>query len=258
MPPTDESLPLDQTAPDESDASISDEEMAEEPEEEADDADLEPAPADDGADDGEADEDEEEEGDGDTAALRRRLAELEEATRRAEYERQQAANQAYWNDLERQAVAAFEYEERQIWENKDNYVDPDAYVRQEMGKLQARVTDWYRRFFHSQNESRAAQYERAAIPAYAARLAAHHGLSEKDAAELLDYPVELMPKVAARMARDAAKIAALRKNRQQAQRATARSTDPRLAVPAPGGGRATKRGVKAGSLDHLKEIFAGA
>ena len=255
MPPIDESLPqLDDTL-DATDASVPDEEMSAEPEDddsdETDDDALETDESD------EEPEDDEEEAD-DAAELRRRNVELEERLRQHDYEQQQAANQRYWDDLENQARNAFEYEERKIWAEKDNYVDPDAYLQTELTKLQGRVTDWFRRFYASQNQARAQQYERATIPAYAARLATQHGLSNADAQELLEYPVEQMPRIAKLLARAAAKESARKRQKQQTQRATARATDPRLKVPAPGGGRSTSKGVKAGSLTHLKEIFAGA
>jgi hypothetical protein len=256
MPPIDESLPHLDDALDATDASVPDEEMSAEPEDdESDDLDDDALETDEhGAEEPEDDD----EDDDDAAALRRRNVELEERLRQHDYEQQQAANQRYWDDLETQARNAFEYEERKIWAEKDNYVDPDAYLQTELTTLQRRVTDWFQRFYASQNQARAQQYERATIPAYAARLATQHGLSNTDAQELLEYPVEQMPKIAKLLARAAQKESARKRQRQQTQRATARATDPRLKVPAPGGGRSTSKGTKAGSLNHLKEIFAGA
>lgn len=254
MPPIDESLPLLDDALDPTEASEPDEEMSAEPEDDESDDLGDGALAD--VDDDESDEDDDDEDE--VSELRRRNTELEERLRQHDYEQQQSANQAYWDKLEHQARSAFEYEERQIWANKDNYVDPDAYLQTELTKLQGRVTDWFRRFYASQNEARAQQYERATIPAYAARIATQYGLSNADAEELLEYPVEQMPKIAKLLARASEKKAARRKQRQQTQRATARETDPRLKTPAPGGGRSTNKGIKAGSLAHLQEIFAGS
>jgi hypothetical protein len=253
LPPIDESLPLLDDALDPTEAFEPDEEMSAEPED--DDSDE---PDDDALEDVDDDDESDEDEDDDVAELRRRNTELEEKLRQHDYEQQQHANQQYWDKLEGQARSAFEYEERQIWTNKDNYVDPDAYLQVELTKLQGRVTDWFRRFYASQNEARAQQYERATIPAYAARIATQHGLSNADAEELLEYPVEQMPKIAKLLARAAHKNATRKKQTQQKQRATARDTDPRLKMPVPGGGRSTNKGVKAGSLTHLKEIFAGA
>ena len=255
MPPTDDSLPQLDDALDATDTLEPDEEMAAGLEDDDGDDPDEDALDDAGDDDADPDEDEEEPDE--AAELRRRNAELEDRLRRHDYEQQQNANQQYWDGLENQARDAFVYEERQIWATKDNYVDPDAYLQVELTKLQGRVTDWFRRFYASQNEARAAQYERATIPAYAARLATHHGLSNADAEELLTFPVDEMPKVAKLMARSATKESARKKQRQQKQRATARATDPRLNVPTPGGGRSTSKGIKAGSTAHLLELFAG-
>jgi hypothetical protein len=255
MPPIDDSLPQLDDALEPTDASVPDEEMSAEPDDDdSDDTDDDALETDESDEEPEDDEDEAD----DAAELRRRNVELEERLRQHDYEQQQAANQRYWDDLENQARNAFEYEERKIWAEKDNYVDPDAYLQTELTKLQGRVTDWFRRFYASQNQARAQQYERATIPAYAARLATQHGLSNADAQELLEYPVEQMPRIAKLLARAAQKESARKKQRQQTQRATARATDPRLKVPAPGGGRSTSKGTKAGSLDHLKNIFAGA
>lgn len=256
MPPIDDSLPLLDDALDATEASVSDEEMSAEPEDDdSDDSALGALDDVDEADEESADDEEDEEDE--AVELRRRNVELENRLRQHDYEKQQAANQSYWDGLEKQARDAFEYEERQIWANKDNYVDPDAYLQVELTKLQGRVTDWFRRFYGSQNEARAQQYERATIPAYAARLATEHGLSNADAEELLTFPVEEMPKVAKILSRAAQRSNARKRAAQQKQRATARETT--LAqVPAPGGGRSTKKGIKPGSMNHLKEIFASA
>ena len=255
---TDDNLPLDDAsgedvAPieDELDTPDADAEMSGGLEEDSDE-DEEPALE----DDDEADDDEEDEDDEDPRDAR--IAELEERIRREEYERQQANNQAYWAGIEQQAVEAFEWEEAQIWANKDNYVDPDAFVRQEMRRLKGRIQDWYSQFYASQNESRRQQYERAAVPTYAARVATHFNLSEQQAKDLLDYTPQDMVREARKMARYNQQIAALKKTSTQKKRKQAQEAFVAEKGVTTGGGRAPARKIKAGSMDHLIDIFQQA
>lgn len=254
---TDESLPLDDAAEtvdlpdDELDTGDADEEMSGALEEESDDD-----------EESSLDDDDEDELDAETLEdddpRAARLAELEAQVRRTEYERQQAANQDYWTGIEKQAQDAFAWEEAQIWANKDNYVDPDAFVRQEFGRLQARTTDWYNRFYASQNESRRQQYEKAAIPTYAARVATHYDLSPRQAKSLLDYRPDDMQREATKMARHNAEKKALKAKLTQSSRKNAQTALMGKNVNSGSTGRTPAGGAKRGSDAHLKQLFASA
>jgi hypothetical protein len=196
--------------------------------------------------------------DAEKAELRARVAEYEAQVRRAEYERQQQNNQAYWNGIQGQAETAFAWEFDQIFVQKDTQVDPDLYVRTETAKLQRRVADWFQRFHASQNEARRQQYERAAIPTYAARLATNYDLSVEQAQELLDYAPERMDYEAQKLARYNAREAAYRKKLQQSRRLDAQDNLMRTGSNTTGGGRAPVKRVKRGSDDHLTALLAAA
>jgi hypothetical protein len=225
-----------------------------EPDGDESDDDEDPALADD-------DEDEDSEGDEDELArLRRENAEHQERQRRLEYESQQRRNQEYWDGIEQQALNAFAWEEAQVYEQAEGYVDPEGYKREKLRDLNIRMIAWFKAFGDSKNEARRQQYERAAVPGYAAKIAAYFGLDEEQEVDLLDYPVERMKREAEKMSRYNAKLAAKTKQAQQTTRASAR--DAKF-----GSGRGVQTGVagntpvkrvKAGSDNHLKAIFAQA
>jgi hypothetical protein len=196
--------------------------------------------------------------DAEKAELRARVAEYEAQVRRAEYEKQQQNNQQYWAGIQGQAEQAFAWEFDQIFVQKDNQVDPDLYVRTETAKLQRRVADWFQRFHASQNEARRQQYERAAIPTYAARLATNYDLSVEQAQELLDYAPERMDYEAQKMARYNAREAAYRKKLQQSRRADGQANLLRKGSGTTGSGRAPVKRVKRGSDEHLTTLLAAA
>jgi hypothetical protein len=212
------------------------------------------------ADDADEDDDEDDaddEEDAEKAELLRQKSELEQRLRQIDYERQQAANQAHWAGIQEQADAAFEWEWDEIQREKHNRIDPDAYERQEVAQWKSRVNDWYRRFNASINEARRAEMERAAVPAYAARLAQHFSLTDEQAQELLDYAPVDMPREAERRARVNAREAKLRKSAQQARRKAAREGKIAQGGNATGGGRSPATRVKRGSDQHLAALLAG-
>lgn len=183
--------------------------------------------------------------------------ELEQKERQRQYEEQNRRNQAYWDDIESQAVAAFDYEEARIWEEAPDAVDPDAYLRRELAKHKARIADWYKRFYASQNASTRQQYERASIPAYASEVAQYFGLSKAQRESLLDFDPKDMPRIAALLKQQNDDRARLAKGSQQAQRKLAQGNLAKN-VPNAGGGRAPAKKVRPGSLSHLVSIFAEA
>ncbi len=258
MPPTDDSLPFDdpdfelEVVDDESlDADDADEEMSGAPESDEPSDDPDEAPGDDSED---ADD-----SDTESAELRRQLTELQARERRMAYEEQQRRNQAYWVDIETQAEQYFAWKKEQIYQAATDYVDPDLFVRTKRDELDYERAQWFRDFFASQNEARRQQYERAAVPAYAARVATHYQLSDEQERELLDYPPDRMPKEAEKMARYNAREASLRTQSQQAQRK--RTRDGRFATGAPttgGSGRGSIVKVKRGSDEQLFGILAKA
>jgi hypothetical protein len=236
---------------DDSDTADTEEETTEALEEDVEDDD-DPALALD-EDDAESDESDE------ITAIRTRMAELEADLRRAKSGEENSRNQAYWDDIEQQAITAFEYDEGRIWADKDNYIDPDGYVRVETAKLLARVASWYRKFYASQNDSREKQREQQTIPIYASQVAQHFGLSAEGAKELLSYAPflsqdpNIMVREAQRIAKSEAKERVRTKSAQQSQRKQVRQS---MAPVNSGSGRAPARKVKAGSMSHLRALLS--
>jgi hypothetical protein len=243
---------------DESDTLDADEEMSGglEDDESDDDDDEDDALDDDDEDETEDDADDEE--DAAKAEILRQKTELEQKLRQIEYEKQQQANQAHWDSIQAEAEYAFEWEWDQIQSEKHNHLDPDAYERQQVGQWKTRVKEWYRRFEASITEARRAQMERAAIPSYAARVAQHFSLTDDQAKDLLEYPVDRMPREAEKMARTNQREADLRKKLQQERRSKARDGQITKGGNTTGGGRAPAKRVVRGSDEHLARLLAGA
>jgi hypothetical protein len=201
----------------------------------------------------EDEDDSDEPGDDEKAELLARVAEYEAQMRRAEYENQQARNKAEWDRIESEARNYFTWAEQQAWAEKDNYVDPDLYLRQELGKIQAQQRNWFQQFYNSQNEARRQQYERAAVPTYAARVATHFDLTAEQAETLLDYDPQHMVREAQKLHRHNAEIARLRGARTQKKRKTGQDTLVKKgAVSGEGRGPVTR--IKRGSDDHLAAL----
>lgn len=206
-------------------------------------------------DDEETDDDDSE--DDEVAQMRARLAEYEAQVRRAEYERQQAENQAYWDGIERQAREYFDWAAQDAWSRKDGFVDPDLYLRERMGEITAQQRDWYQRFYNSQNEARRQQYERAAVPTYAARVATHFDLTPDQAETLLDYDPQHMVREAQKMARYNAEIKKLRGQRTQKTRKDKQDTLVKKGAVS-GEGRGAPVRIKRGSDEHLLQLWRNA
>jgi hypothetical protein len=206
---------------------------------------------------GDDDEDEELSEDEEKLQLRQQLAQLQERERRLAYEQEQRKNQAYWDQIEGQAQEYFAWKEQAIWAEKDNRLNPEGFLQEQLAQLRLEQADWYRQFGNSINEARRQQYERNAIPGWAAKIASHYGLSEEQERDLLDYHPNQMKREAEKMARTNARIAKLESAKKQEQRGKARSArfgggkSPQTG----GGSRPPTKRVKAGSDAHLKALF---
>ena len=252
-PLSDEPAELDyELYDDDTDASDADEEMSGEPDDAyVDDADE--ALEDDEEDDADSAADDDDE----TADLKRRVAEYEAQVRRAEYERQQAQNAQYWDGIEAQAVDYFEYQYAQAAREKDNYVDPDLYFGARTEEIRKQERDWFRRFESSKREAARQQYERAAVPTYAARVATHFDLTPQQAEDLLDYDPQNMVREAEKMARYNAQIKKLRGERTQSSRKDKQNQLVKKGtVSADGRGPAQR--IKRGSDEHLIKLWQNA
>lgn len=248
--PQSETLPVDleyELYDDTSEASDADEEMSGEPED---------GYVDDSSDALEDDEEDDESSaeDTETAELRRKVAEYETNMRRVEYERQQAQNAQYWDNIEGQAVDYFEYEYAKASREKDNYIDPDLFLAGRTEELRKQERDWFRRFEGSKREASRQQYERAAVPTYAARVATHFDLTAQQAEDLLDYDPQVMVREAEKMARYNVQIKKLKGSQTQTSRKS--KQDALVAkgtVSADGRGPAQR--IKRGSPDHLMKLL---
>jgi hypothetical protein len=250
LPLSDEPVEPDYELYDEdSEASDADEEMSGEPEEEFVDEGT-PELEDDAEDDEPADDDE-------TAELKRRVAEYEAQVRRAEYERQQAQNAQYWDDIEGKAVEYFEYEYAKASREKDNYVDPDLFYAARTEELRKQERDWTRKFEASKREAARQQYERAAVPTYAARVATHFDLTPQQAEDLLDYDPQVMVREAEKMARYNAQITKLRNKNTQNSRKNAQDKLVKTGAVS-GEGRGPAARIKRGSDEHLMKLWQNA
>lgn len=251
LPLSDEPVEPDYELYDEdSEASDADEEMSGEPEEDFVDEGT-PELEDDEEDDDASAEDTE------TAELKRKVAEYEAQVRRADYERQQAQNQNYWDGIENQAVEYFDYELAKARQEKNNYVDPDLYFETRLAELTAQERDWRRKFEGSKREAARQQYERAAVPTYAARVATHFDLTPAQAEDLLDYDPQVMVREAEKMARYNAEIKKLRAKTTQASRKTKQDALVKTGAVS-GDGRGPAQRIKRGSPQHLVKLWQQA
>ena len=236
---------------DDSEASDADEEMSGEPDDEF----VEDSPE--ALEDDEEDDDDDSAEDDETAELKRKIAEYEAQVRRAEYERQQAQNAQYWDNIEAQAEEYFNYELAKAKQEKHNYVDPDLYFEARLAELTTQERDWRRKFEGSKREAARQQYERAAVPTYAARVATHYDLTPQQAEDLLDYDPQIMVREAEKMARYNAQIKKLRGERTQKTRKDKQDALIKTGtVSADGRGPAQR--IKRGSDEHLMKLWQNA
>ena len=218
-------------------------ESAEQPElDETDDAD--------GADDGE-----DEPTDQEWLIERARLAdEYEQRWARMEAERVEREATARWDQRLEQANAEFARREDVIYQNAENSLNPTAYLREELTKLQNEAMSWYAAYRDSREQALRQFNDAREIPLYAARVVEHYKLPKEAINELLDYPADLMEREAQRMRRDLIKERKAQKHIDQLKRKAAARAIAAQSV-APGTGRGgSGDSVQAGSDDHYFAI----
>lgn len=158
---------------------------------------------------------------------------------------QQRQAYEYWEGSRQQAEAAFAAQEREIFKEAENAYDSTAFIKEKMGNLNNQREQWRTQYHAARESALRQQTERMAIPGYANEVASHFGLSQENVNELLQFPPQMMPQVAAIMARSQSQTSRSRTAKNMSQR-----------MLAPGNGRSSGK-IKAGSDAHLYALLRG-
>lgn len=157
---------------------------------------------------------------------------------------QQQAYQ-YWEGSRQQAEAAFAAQEKKIYQEAESAYDATAFIRDRMSALNQQREQWRQQYHGAREQSLRQAAERMAVPGFAQEVSNYYGLGPAETQELLGFPPQMMPQVAAIMART---------QTQQVRSQAARTMSQRMM--APGSGRTSGR-IKAGSDAHLYALLRG-
>lgn len=174
----------------------------------------------------------------------------------AEWQRTQQEQHAknYWANAEAEAQRWYQSRKAQIFREAEDAVAPIAYLNQQMGMLDSQWRQWLD-YFHSQREQ--AYYEFAvqqSMPNMAADVAEAYGLGKDAINDIMQYPMELWDREAARMKRERDANAKLKKQATQAARKAEREKLLRSGTFTGDGGAGGKVDAELGSEDHYMSI----
>lgn len=156
------------------------------------------------------------------------LAYLTERAKKAdEYERQMARWQeqqkeqevvAAWDQRLNEASQEFARREAVIYENAENSLNPSAYLKSELTKLNREAMSWYATYRDSREQALWQYAHQQSLPTIAARVAEHYKLPQEAIDELLEYPVEMMEREAQKIRTRLIKERTLQKQIDQQKR----------------------------------------
>ncbi len=214
-------------------------------------------------DDDEGEENGEDAEDGDESDDRDWL--IERAKKADEYERylaqikgQEQERRAvdHWNGLLQQIENEQAAEEEAIWQNANDSLNPQGYLRSELTKLNNKFTAKYAQYRDAREQALWQFAHAQAIPNHAARVVEHYKLPIEAVDELLDYAPELMEREAQKIR---ARLIKERNQTKQINQLKAKQAQRALGAPvSPGTGRAGGSGgaEKPGYLGSDEHYFA--
>jgi hypothetical protein len=182
-----------------------------------------------------------------------RADELERQWAQQEAQRKEAEAVAYWDDRLQKANQAFAAREAVIYQNAEQSLNPVAYLRDEIGKLNNEANAWYGQYRDNREQALWQFAHAQAIPQHAARVADHYKLPQDAVNELLDYPPDQMEREAQKMRRRLIKERNAQKTIDQLRRKEAARKIAAQTV-SPGAGRAG--GGKAASELSFEEAYS--
>jgi hypothetical protein len=165
-----------------------------------------------------------------------RADELEREKAQFDAQRKEAEAVAYWDDRLNKANAAFAAREAVIYQNAEQSLNPVAYLRDEIGKLNNEANAWYGQYRDNREQALWQFAHAQAIPQHAARVADHYKLPQDAVNELLDYPPDQMEREAQKMRRRLIKERTTQKQIDQLRRKEA-ARKIAAATVSPGSGR---------------------
>lgn len=133
---------------------------------------------------------------------------IERAKKADEYERFLHAQEqkrredeatAWWDNRLADANKHFSARERVIYENAENSLNPVAYLREEMTKLNREANAWYGEYRDNRERALWDFANQQQLPNLAARVVEHYKLPKEAAQELLEYAPEQMEREAQKM-----------------------------------------------------------
>lgn len=197
------------------------------------------------------------------AALRERLkaaeqalqeaASAEAAYQEAQRVQQQQHAEAYWNNALAQAKDWYASRRNAIFQEARTAIDPAGFVERETEFLDREYQTWLDQY-HQQREQAFWEFAmQQALPNYVRDVVAHYGLPQDAMAELMEYPVNLIPREAEKMKARRSREAALKRAATQAARKAKREAMMENGV-FPGSGRSANTDVPLDSDDYYNSI----
>jgi hypothetical protein len=146
------------------------------------------------------------------------LQEWEEYAPESQRVQQEQQAKAYWETAEKQAENWYRARSAQIFQEAENAMAPVAYLREQMGVLDNQWRQWLNHF-HSQREQAYWDFAmQQSMPNMAAEVVEQHGLGRDAIPELMQYPMELWDREAAKMKQARDREAKLKRAATQAKR----------------------------------------
>ena len=166
--------------------------------------------------------------------------------------RQQQA-QAYWDNALGQAEYWFQSQEAQIYAEAEQSMNPVAYVQQRMGMLNTQRTNWLRDFHASREQAYYQFAMEQALPNWVREVAEHFDLDVGYVPELMEYPPDLIPREAEKIANRLRNEKARERKKQQDRRKRQRQQMAGSQVHT-GVGSGINGKVEPGSDEHYNSL----
>lgn len=161
---------------------------------------YEPEPDADEDDDEGGDDGDDEDDDRDWLIERAKKAdEYERFLAQQEQKRRESEATAWWDNRLEEANRFFKAEEQAIYDNADSSLNPVAYIREEITKLNRKAMSWYGEYRDNRERALWDFANQQNLPNLAAQVVEHYKLPKEAVRELLEYAPEQMEREAQKM-----------------------------------------------------------